>query len=80
MESGKILVVDDDREIVRAIAKLLELEGYQVLRAYDGLEALDLVMSNEIHLILLDVMMPRLNGLSAMMKIRESKNIPIIIL
>lgn len=80
IESGKILVVDDDREIVRAIAKLLELEGYQVLRAYDGMEALDLVMSNEIHLILLDVMMPRLNGLSAMMKIRESKNIPIIIL
>nr|WP_330373906.1 MULTISPECIES: response regulator transcription factor [Robinsoniella] len=80
MEFGKILVVDDDREIVRAIAKLLELEGYQVLRAYDGMEALDLVMSNEIHLILLDVMMPRLNGLSAMMKIRESKNIPIIIL
>lgn len=80
METEKILVVDDDREIVRAIAKLLELEGYQVLRAYNGLEALDLVMSSDIHLILLDVMMPKLNGLSAMMKIRESKNIPIIIL
>lgn len=80
MDTKSILVVDDDREIVRAIAKLLELEGYEVLCAYNGLEALDLVMSNDLHLILLDVMMPKLNGLSAMMKIRESKNIPIIIL
>ena len=56
------------------------MEGYKVLKAYDGLEALDLLVGNQIHLILLDVMMPKLNGLSTMMKIRESKNIPIIIL
>ena len=80
MEQQTILVVDDDKEIVRAIAKLLEMEGYKVLKAYDGLEALDLLVGNQIHLILLDVMMPKLNGLSTMMKIRESKNIPIIIL
>ena len=77
---GTILVVDDDKDIVRAIATLLEAEGYQVVKAYDGVEALDIVVSNEVHLILIDVMMPRLDGLSAMMKIRNSKNIPIIVL
>ena len=67
MDSGKktILVVDDDREIVRAIALNLESEGYNVLKAYDGLEALDLAMTKEVHLILIDVMMPKLDGLSA---------------
>ena len=70
MEQQTILVVDDDKEIVRAIAKLLEMEGYKVLKAYDGLEALDLLVGNQIHLILLDVMMPKLNGLSTMIKIR----------
>ena len=80
MDKQRILVVDDDREIVRAICKLLELEGYETLQAYDGLEALDMLTSNTVHLLIIDVMMPRLNGLSAVMKIRESKNIPIIIL
>ena len=75
-----ILVVDDDREIVRAISITLEREGYSVLKAYDGLEALDCVTSRDIHLIIIDVMMPRLDGLSAVMKIREKKNLPIIIL
>ena len=75
-----ILVVDDDREIVRAISITLEREGYNVLKAYDGLEALDCVTSRDIHLIIIDVMMPRLDGLSAVMKIREKKNLPIIIL
>ena len=70
MESYNILVVDDDREIVRSLAKLLEVEGYQVYKAYHGLEALDILMERQIHLILLDVMMPKLNGLSALMKIR----------
>lgn len=59
---------------------MLELEGYKVYKAYDGMEALDRLMTEEIHLILLDVMMPKLNGLSALMKIREKNNIPIIIL
>ena len=75
-----VLVVDDDREIVKAIAILLEKEGYQVWRAYDGLQALDVLMSREVHLILMDIMMPKLDGLSALMKIREQKNLPVIVL
>ena len=75
-----ILVVDDDREIVKAIAILLEKEGYMVLRAYDGLEALDMLASNQVQLLIMDVMMPRLDGLSAVMKIREKRNLPIIVL
>ena len=75
-----VLVVDDDREIVKAIAILLEKEGYQVCRAYDGLQALDVLMSREVHLILMDIMMPKLDGLSALMKIREQKNLPVIVL
>lgn len=80
METYNILVVDDDREIVRSLSKLLELEGYRVYKAYHGLEAMDVLMDRQIHLIILDVMMPRLNGLSALMKIREKNNIPIIML
>lgn len=75
-----VLVVDDDREIVDAISINLEKEGYSVLKAYDGLQALDMVSSQGVQLILFDIMMPRLDGLSATMKIREDKNIPIIIL
>lgn len=80
MGQYKILVVDDDREIVKSLGKLLELEGYEVYKAYDGVEALDILLREQIHLILLDVMMPKLNGLSALMKIREKNNIPIIML
>jgi len=76
----RVLVVDDDREIVRAIAINLENEGYEALCAYNGLEALDIVNTQEVHLIILDVMMPRLDGLSTTIKLREMKNIPIIIL
>ena len=75
-----VLVVDDDREIVKAIALLLEKEGYQVLKAYDGMEALELAAEKPVRLIIMDVMMPRLDGLSAAMKIRERKNLPIIVL
>ena len=75
-----ILVVDDDREIVKAISKLLSNEGYGVIQAYDGLEAVDLLSNQDVHLIILDIMMPNLDGLSATMKIREVKNIPIILL
>ena len=71
MSQYNILVVDDDREIVRSLGKLLELEGYRVKKAYNGMEALDILMTEQIHLILLDVMMPKMNGLSALMKIRE---------
>ncbi len=80
MDTYNILVVDDDREIVRSLSRLLELEGYRVYRAYHGLEALDVMTQNQIHLIILDVMMPQMNGLSALMKIREKNNIPIIML
>jgi len=80
MHKEKILVVDDDKEIVNAIEKLLSLEGYEVVKAYDGIEALDLLMNQNIQLILLDIMMPKLDGLSATMKIRDRRNIPIILL
>jgi DNA-binding response OmpR family regulator len=80
VDKPSILVVDDDREIVKAIAINLESEGYTVFKAYDGLQALDIINSRDIHLIILDIMMPKLDGLSATMKIRQEKNIPIIIL
>lgn len=80
MEKYNILVVDDDREIVKSLGKLLELEGYRVYKAYNGLDALEMLVNNHIHLILLDVMMPKLNGLAALMKIREKNNIPVIML
>lgn len=80
MASETILVVDDNREIVYSISELLKYEGYQVANAYDGMEALDILEREKIDLILLDVMMPRLNGLSALMKLREKSRIPVIIL
>ena len=75
-----ILVVDDDAEIVKAIAILLEKEGYRVLKAYNGMEALDLALEPSLRLILIDVMMPKLDGLSAVLRIREKRNLPILIL
>ncbi len=75
-----ILVCDDDREIVSAIEIYLSNEGYTVFKAYDGLEALNVVEKEELHLIIMDVMMPKMDGLRATMKIREENNIPIIIL
>ncbi len=80
MGRERILVVDDDREIVKAIELLLKREDYEVVKAYDGMAAMEMLVSNSIHLILLDIMMPKLDGLSATMKIREKKNIPIILL
>ena len=74
-----ILVCDDDREIVEAVAIYLKNENYKVFKAYDGLEALEVIERENIHLILMDVMMPKLDGLRATMKIREDKNIPVII-
>ena len=80
MSQETILVVDDDREIVGAIATALEKEGWRVLRAYDGMEAIDYAMDPGLRLILMDVMMPRLDGLSAVLRIRERRNLPIIVL
>ncbi len=80
MDKERILIVDDNREIVDSLGKLLSFEGYDVLEAYDGMEALNVLEKTRVDLILLDVMMPRLNGLSTLMKIRENCNIPAIIL
>ncbi len=75
-----ILIVDDDREIVDSIGIFLAGEGYGVFKAYDGLEALDTLSEKEIHLIILDIMMPKLDGIKTLMKLREDKNIPVILL
>ena len=75
-----ILVCDDDREIVEAIDIYLQQEGYNVLKAYDGEEVLQILKDNEVHLLIMDVMMPRLDGIRATLKIRENNSIPIIIL
>lgn len=75
-----ILVVDDEKEIRDAIEIYLRGEGLKVIQASDGIEALEILESRQIHLILLDIMMPRLDGIRTCLKIRESKNIPIIML
>ena len=75
-----ILVCDDDKEIVRAIGIYLKNEGYRVLEAYDGIEALDILRKADIHLSIMDIMMPRMDGMQATVRIREEKNIPIIML
>ncbi len=80
MGDAKILVVDDDKEIAKAIEVLLKYEGYDVVKATNGMEALDSIAQNDFQLIIMDVMMPKLDGLSATMEIRRNKNIPIIIL
>ena len=77
---SKILVCDDDKEIVEAIDIYLTQEGYTVRKAYDGEEALKILKEEEIDLLIIDVMMPRLDGIRATLKIREENNIPIIIL
>ncbi|SCH39821.1 response regulator transcription factor [Romboutsia sp. 1001713B170207_170306_H8] len=74
-----ILIVDDDREIVESIEIYLKNEGFNTYKAYDGIQALDIIMSKEIHLILMDIMRPKLDGIKATIKIREEKNIPIIL-
>ena len=75
-----ILICDDDRDIVSALDIYLSSEGYRTLKAYDGLEALRLVEQNEVHLILMDIMMPGMDGIRTTAKLRESWNIPIILL
>lgn len=75
-----MLVVDDEKEIRDAIEIYLKNEGITVLKASDGIEALDILMEQTVHLILMDIMMPKLDGISATYKIREQKNIPIIML
>ncbi len=75
-----ILVVDDDREIVGAIEIYLKKEGYNIIKAYNGNEALEKVKENEIHLIILDIMMPEKDGLETLEELRKDKSIPVILL
>ena len=75
-----ILVVDDDKEIVNAIEIYLSQEGYNIIKAYDGEEALEKLKENEIHLIILDIMMPNKDGIETLQEIRKDKTIPVIML
>ena len=75
-----ILVCDDDKEIVDAIEIYLSQEGYRILKAYDDLQAVDILQREDVQLLLIDIMMPKLDGLRATLKIREKSSIPIIIL
>lgn len=75
-----ILVCDDDKEIVEAIEAYLRSEGYNVLKSYTGKEAIEIVEKNDVHLIIMDIMMPEMDGIKATTKIREIKNIPVIML
>lgn len=77
---ANVLVCDDDKDIVEAISIYLEQEGYRVLKAYDGLEAIELLRSQQIDLLIIDIMMPKLDGIRATLKIREENPLPIIIL
>ena len=77
---SNILVCDDDREIVDAIEIYLNQDGYRIFKAYDGQQAIDLLKKEEIHLLIMDIMMPKLDGIRATLKIREYSSIPFIIL
>lgn len=80
MHKFNILVCDDDKAIVDAIEIYLKQENYNIIKAYNGEEALNILSKTEIHLIILDIMMPKIDGLNTTIKIREKQNIPIIIL
>ena len=77
---ANILVCDDDKEIVEAIEIYLSQEGYRIFKAYDGEQAIALLQKEDIHLLIMDIMMPRLDGIRATLKIREYSSIPIIML
>lgn len=80
MSQLTVLVTDDDKDIRDGIEIYLKNEGYHVLKAADGLEAIELLEKNEVHLIILDIMMPKMDGITATFKIRAERNIPIIML
>lgn len=75
-----VLVVDDDKEIVEAISIYLSGEGFNIIKAYDGAEAINALKENVVHLVLMDIMMPNMNGIEATLKIRETNSVPIIFL
>lgn len=76
----RILVCDDEKDIVSALSIYLAADGYQVFEAYNGKQALAIMEEEDIHLVLMDIMMPEMNGISAMVKIREKSNVPVILL
>lgn len=76
----RILVCDDEKDIVSALKIYLASEGYEVVEAYNGEEALRRIGEQEIHLVLMDIMMPQMDGITAMVKIREISNVPVILL
>ena len=80
MKMYNILVCDDEKDIVSALKIYLTADGYRVFEAYNGREALEVLKSQEIHLVLMDIMMPVMDGISAMVKIREVSNVPVILL
>ena len=75
-----VLVCDDEKDIVSALRIYLTTEGYQVYEAYNGKEALEILSREEIHLVLMDIMMPVMDGITAMVKLREQSNVPVIML
>ena len=75
-----ILICDDERDIVSALKIYLSNDNYNLYEAYNGKEALDVINNNDIHLVLLDIMMPEMDGIQTLIKMRESKNIPVIFL
>ncbi len=75
-----VLVCDDEKDIVSALRIYLTSEGYNVIEAYNGKEAVEIVANQEVHLVLMDIMMPVMDGMQAMVKIRETSNVPVILL
>ena len=75
---SNILICDDEKDIVSALRICLAAEGYEIVEAYNGIEALDIIEANDIHLVLLDIMMPEMDGISTLAKIRESYNMPVL--
>ncbi len=75
-----ILICDDEKDIVSALEIYLKTEGYNIFKAYNGNEALEVIEKNEIHLVLMDIMMPQCDGITAVSRLRESSNIPVIFL
>lgn len=76
----KILICDDEKDIVAALKIYLESEGYETLLAYNGNQAVDIVLKEDVHLVLMDIMMPECDGITAMAKLREFSNVPVILL
>ncbi len=76
----RILICDDEKDIVAALKIYLEAEGYETLCAYNGREALELLEREEVHLVLMDIMMPEMDGITAMVRLREESNLPVILL